>query len=77
MELWTQDGNLLEGAEMLAVHQSIKPKINHSSSKNEEMDTGWKPPRRRGDATCPSINQTENQSFIKEKGKHGHGMETS
>ncbi len=26
-EKWTWDGNLLEGAEMLAVHPSIKPKI--------------------------------------------------
>jgi hypothetical protein len=28
MKKWPQDGNLLEGEEMLAIHQS-NPKINH------------------------------------------------
>ncbi len=62
MEWWTQDGNLLEGAEMLAVYPSIEPE---NQSFMEEKGKNGQPPWRRGDASYPSI-KPENQSFIKE-----------
>ncbi len=54
---WTQDGNLLEGAEMLAVHPSIKPENQSFIKENEKIVAGWKSSRRGMDASCshPSI----------------------
>ncbi len=57
MRKWSQDGNLLEGEEILAVYPS-NPKINHSSRKNKKIVAGWKTPRRGRDPSFPSINQT-------------------
>ncbi len=55
------------GEEMLAIHPSIKPKINRSSGKKGKMDTGRKPPRRRGDPSFSSINQTRNSIIHQRK----------
>jgi hypothetical protein len=38
-EKWTWDGNLIEGAEMLAVHPSIKPENQSFVKENEMMDS--------------------------------------
>jgi hypothetical protein len=61
---------------MLAVHPSIQ-KINHSSRKKRKMVAGWNSPRRKGDASYPSIKPEISHSSIKEKGNNGRRMETS
>jgi hypothetical protein len=66
-EKWTRDGNLLEGAEMLAIHQ-LNQKSNHSTREKGKMATRWKPPRRVRDPSFLSINQTKiNHSWRKNR----------
>ncbi len=74
---WPQDGNLLEGEEMLAIHPSIKPEINHSSRKKGIMATRWKPPSRRGDLAIHQSIKPENQSLVEEKRNNVRRMETA
>ncbi len=58
-----KNGRRMEEREMLAIHQSNRKSIIHPSRKKGIMVAGWRPPRRKGDASYLSINQTRN-SFI-------------